>query len=124
MLLTHMMFTCLPTYAPQASVNTFTSLIDACGKSNQLPQACELLEQMQAENVPPNAHTFTTIINACTQLQDLDRGLQVRAAPPCWPTLPASPTIDCYSSASLVRAGQCVLWRVAPLPHGDPLTTW
>ena len=25
----------------------------------------------------PNAHTFTTIINACTQAQDLERGLQV-----------------------------------------------
>jgi pentatricopeptide repeat protein len=32
---------------------------------------------MQREGVQPNAHTFTTIINACTQAQDLERGLQV-----------------------------------------------
>jgi pentatricopeptide repeat protein len=32
---------------------------------------------MQREGVAPNAHTFTTIINACTSAQDLERGLQV-----------------------------------------------
>ena len=43
-----------------------------------LAKAHELLNQMQAEGVQPNAHTFTTIINACTQANDLDRGLLVR----------------------------------------------
>ena len=32
---------------------------------------------MQQEGVKPNAHTFTTIINACTQAQEIDRGLHV-----------------------------------------------
>ena len=32
---------------------------------------------MLDQGVPPNAHTFTTIINACTQAQDVDRGLLV-----------------------------------------------
>ena len=58
-------------------MNTFTSLIDACGKAQQLQMACDLLEQMQREGVLPNAHTFTTIINACTAVQDLDRGISV-----------------------------------------------
>ena len=61
----------------QAGVNTYTSLIDACGKCGQLAKAHELLNQMQTEGVKPNAHTFTTIINACTQANDLDRGLLV-----------------------------------------------
>jgi len=37
----------------------YNILIDACGKAQQL------LTQMQREGVQPNAHTFTTIINAC-----------------------------------------------------------
>ena len=49
------------------------------GKCKQLQRACELLDLMQREGVLPNAHTFTTIINACTQAQDLERGLQVLA---------------------------------------------
>ena len=39
--------------------------------------ACDLLDQMQREGVLPNAHTFTTIINACTQALELERGISV-----------------------------------------------
>ena len=54
--------------------------LDALGaeldRLNELARP-ELLDLMQAEGVQPNAHTVTTIINACTQLQDLERGVAV-----------------------------------------------
>jgi pentatricopeptide repeat protein len=54
---------------PSTPRHSYTSLIDACGKTQQLKRAHELLNQMQEEGVQPNAHTFTTIINACAQAQ-------------------------------------------------------
>ena len=68
-----------------------------------LAKAHELLNQMQTEGVQPNAHTFTTIINACTQANDLDRGLLVRRTHcmrPRDPRLASDPT-DCSQTAAV-----------------------
>ena len=53
----------------QPTVNTFTSLIDACGKANELEQALHILEAMLMEGVCPNERTFTSLITACVQTE-------------------------------------------------------
>ena len=55
------------------TVNTYTSLIDACGKTGDLDNAELFLGMMMGEGVRPNACTFTTLIQACCRSQYLER---------------------------------------------------
>ena len=57
------------------TVNTYTSLIDACGKCSDLNQAESFLTQMMAEGVPPNACTITTLIQACCRIKEFKRAV-------------------------------------------------
>ena len=49
----------------------------AHGKAKQLQRARELLDLLHREGLYLNAHSFTAIINACSQAQDLEHDLQV-----------------------------------------------
>ena len=43
---------------------TFTSLINACSKAQQLEKAFEVIDCMRAANIAPNIFTYTTLIGA------------------------------------------------------------
>ena len=58
-------------------MNTYTSLIDACGKAQQLDHAFSLLEHMQSLGVMPNGATYSTLINVCARCGEVDRALAI-----------------------------------------------
>ena len=43
---------------------TFTSLINACSKAQQLEKAFEVIDCMRTANIAPNIFTYTTLIGA------------------------------------------------------------
>ena len=55
----------------EPSVSTFTCLIDACGKHNELDLAEKLLDQMELEH--SNACTYTSLVQACAANAALGR---------------------------------------------------
>ena len=56
---------------------TFTTLINACGRSGQLERAFAVLEQMQMASLQPNVVTYTALIDACAKAGQLPRALDV-----------------------------------------------
>ncbi|KAF6158688.1 hypothetical protein GIB67_040202 [Kingdonia uniflora] len=62
------------------NVVSWTSLIAGFVNSNEPKTALRLFETMVLEgNVPPNAFTFSTVINGCSYLVDLETGRKIHA---------------------------------------------
>ncbi|KAA8495878.1 Pentatricopeptide repeat-containing protein [Porphyridium purpureum] len=59
------------------NVQTYTSLIDACGKANKLEKMFEMFEIMCEDGVLPNAHTYTCMIDAVGKAGDFELALSL-----------------------------------------------
>merc|ERR1719424_374022 len=53
------------------NVVTFSALIDACAKSNNLTRAEYWHDRLVATGIKPNAHTYSAVINACAKASNV-----------------------------------------------------
>ncbi|KAI4299689.1 hypothetical protein L6164_033123 [Bauhinia variegata] len=62
---------------PVRDVFAFTSLISGLANHDQSASAIELFERMQQEGVAPNEITFICVLNACSRMGLVDKGLRI-----------------------------------------------
>ncbi|KAF7831183.1 pentatricopeptide repeat-containing protein [Senna tora] len=62
---------------PIRDVFAFTSLISGLANHDQSASAIELFEKMQPEGVAPNEVTYICVLNACSRMGLVDKGLKI-----------------------------------------------
>ncbi|KAJ7964378.1 Pentatricopeptide repeat-containing protein [Quillaja saponaria] len=62
---------------PNRDVYAFTSLISGLANHNQSASAIELFERMQIEGVVPNEVTYICVLNACSRMGLVGRGMEI-----------------------------------------------
>ena len=63
---------------PQRNVVSWTSVIAAYAQISKFEMALEYYEKMLKEGIRPDKRAYTTVLNICATLGDLQRGQQVR----------------------------------------------
>lgn len=99
---------------------SWAGVIAACVKNLQYERACSYFRELSDAGAPLDQHCITTVINACTGLQDLDKGRQIHSL-----TLKLGLLLADFVSASLVNMyakchsieGACELFSNALFPR-------
>ncbi|KAF8715695.1 hypothetical protein HU200_026637 [Digitaria exilis] len=99
---------------------SWAGVMAGCVKNLQFEQACIYFRQLSNTGAPVDQHCIATVINACTSLQDLDKGRQIHSL-----ALKLGVLFADFVSASLVNMyakchsieGAAELFSHALLPH-------
>lgn len=82
------------------SVHAFTSLVNVCAKSNNIPEAFHAVERMWKLKVVPDVNIFTSLIQLCTRCKDVNRAFEVLELMRLFDVRP-----DAFVYTSLINAG-------------------
>ncbi|KAL6851656.1 hypothetical protein ACP4OV_020220 [Aristida adscensionis] len=65
--------------AESRDIVSWAAVMAGCVKNLQFEKACGYFRELSNNQAPPDQHCVSTIINACTGLQDLDKGRQIHS---------------------------------------------
>eukprot|EP00250_Pteridium_aquilinum_P017103 c23452_g7_i1 orf=3-1220(-) len=72
----HMVFDSLPS----RTVFSWTAMISACVECGKNLEALEMYQHMQEDGVEPDNHTFVSVLKACANIPDLEKGKKLHEA--------------------------------------------
>eukprot|EP00250_Pteridium_aquilinum_P018218 c23990_g7_i1 orf=238-1110(+) len=62
---------------PQRDVASWTSLVSGYTESGHAQEALDIFQQMKQEGGVPNAHTYTSVLKACSSLSAVEQGREI-----------------------------------------------